>query len=434
MVWTNVQHILTHGMASNLVADWVDCIELKTSRCLYLRGTMKLASRIIHAGRDKKWAGYSVNVPVVRASTVVFDSMAQMQHATAHRAQQVPYYGRRGTQTHFAFSDAICALEGGAGCALYPSGAAAISGALLSFLQAGDHLLMVDTVYEPTRALCDQLLKGYGIETTYYDPLIGDGIAALIQANTKVIFLESPGSLTMEVMDVPRIAAIAHQHDIVVMLDNTWASPILCQPFAMGVDISIQAATKYIVGHSDVMLGIASATSTHWPRLREHSYLMGYCASADDVYLAARGLRTLGVRLAQHEKNALIVARWLVQQPEVVHVRHPALADCPGHAEFVRDFSGSNGLFSFVLQPASVAAVTAMVDGMALFKMGFSWGGFESLIVVNSNLQRIRSATRWPYTGPLVRLHIGLEDVDDLIADLAAGLARYRAFLSAEVR
>jgi len=388
---------------------------------------MKVATRIVHAGREKKWAGYSVNVPVVRASTVVFDNMAEMKHAVRHRGEQVPYYGRRGTQTHFAFSDAVCALEGGAGCALYPSGAAAISGALLAFLKTGDHLLMVDAAYEPTRALCDKVLKPLGIETTYYDPLIGAGIAALIRPNTRVIYLESPCSLTMEVQDVPAICAVAKAHNIVTILDNTWASPILCQPFAMGVDISIQAATKYICGHSDVMLGTASANAKHWPQLREHSYLLGYCASADDVYLAARGLRTLGVRLAQHERNTLQVVEWLAQQPEVAAILHPALPQHPGHALFKRDFSGSNGLFSFVLQQGDLAAVTAFVEGMQHFKMGFSWGGYESLVLANLDVQALRSVTTWPYAGPLIRLHIGLEDPADLIADLAAAFQRLRA-------
>jgi len=388
---------------------------------------MKVATRIVHAGREKKWAGYSVNVPVVRASTVVFDNMAEMKHAVRHRGEQVPYYGRRGTQTHFAFSDAVCALEGGAGCALYPSGAAAISGALLAFLKTGDHLLMVDAAYEPTRALCDKVLKPLGIETTYYDPLIGAGIAALIKPNTRVIYLESPCSLTMEVQDVPAICAVAKAHNIVTILDNTWASPILCQPFAMGVDISIQAATKYICGHSDVMLGTASANAKHWPQLREHSYLLGYCASADDVYLAARGLRTLGVRLAQHERNTLQVVEWLAQQPEVAAILHPALPQHPGHALFKRDFSGSNGLFSFVLQQGDLAAVTAFVEGMQHFKMGFSWGGYESLVLANLDVQALRSVTTWPYAGPLIRLHIGLEDPADLIADLAAAFQRLRA-------
>ncbi len=387
---------------------------------------MKKPTQIIHAGRDKQWAGYSVNVPVVRASTVVFDSFAEMRHAVKHRGDQVPYYGRRGTQTHFAFSDAVCALEGGAGCALYPSGAAAISGALLAFLKTGDHLLMVDAAYEPTRAFCDKVLAPLGIQTTYYDPLIGAGISALIQPNTKVIYLESPCSLTMEVQDVPAICAIAKQHGIVTMLENTWASPILCRPFEMGVDISIQAATKYICGHSDVMLGTASANEQHWPQLREHSYLLGYCASADDVYLAARGLRTLGVRLAQHQQNARQVLAWLAEQPDVEVILHPELPSHPGHAEFMRDFSGGNGLFSFVLKQADQAALERFVEGMQHFKMGFSWGGYESLIITNSNIQALRSATRWPYRGPLVRLHIGLEDPADLIADLAAAFARLR--------
>ncbi len=385
---------------------------------------MKVATRIVHAGRARKWAGYSVNVPVVRASTVVFDSMAEMKHAVRHRGEQVPYYGRRGTQTHFAFSDAVCELEGGAGCALYPSGAAAISGALLAFLKTGDHLLMVDAAYEPTRALCDKVLKPLGIETTYYDPLIGAGIAALIRPNTRVIYLESPCSLTMEVQDVPAICAVAKAHNIVTMLDNTWASPILCQPFELGVDISIQAATKYICGHSDVMLGTASANARHWPQLREHSYLLGYCASADDVYLAARGLRTLGVRLAQHQRNTLQIIEWLAKRPEIETILHPALPQHPGHDLFVRDFSGSNGLFSFVLKQGDLAAVTAFVEGMQHFKMGFSWGGYESLVLANLDVQALRTATLWPYKGPLIRLHIGLEDPTDLIADLSAAFDR----------
>ncbi len=391
---------------------------------------MKIASKIVHAGRDKKWTGYSVNVPVVRASTVVFETVSELKHATAKRGEQVPYYGRRGTQTHFAFSDAICELEGGAGCALYPCGAAAISGALLAFLQSGDHLLMVDSVYEPTRALCDKLLKNLGIETTYYDPLIGAGIKALIRPNTKVIFLESPGSITMEVQDVPAICAVAKQHNVLVMLDNTWASPVLFKPFAHGVDVSIQAATKYIVGHSDVMLGTASANEKYWPQLREASYLLGYCASADDVYLAARGLRTIGVRLAQHQQNTAQVLAYLQQRPEIARILHPSLPDHPGHAEFTRDFSGSNGLLSLVLKQGDAKAVTAFVEGMQFFKMGFSWGGYESLVTFNLNLQSIRTATLWPYTGPVIRLHIGLEDPTDLIADLAAAFERFNNTLA----
>lgn len=388
---------------------------------------MKKNTQLIHAGRSKQWTGSAVNPPLVRASTIVFDTMQELREATKQRGNRVPYYGRRGTQTHFAFQEAMCELEGGVGCALYPCGAAAVSGALLAFLKQGDHLLMVDSVYEPTRALCDKLLAGLGIETTYYDPLIGAGIAALIKPNTRMIFLESPGSLTMEVQDIPAICAVARARQIITVLDNTWASPILCQPFELGVDISIQAATKYIIGHSDVMLGTASATEQHWPQLREHSYLMGYCASADDVYAASRGLRTLGVRLKQHEQNALQVAQWLAQRPEVETVRHPAFADHPGHQQFKRDFSGSNGLFSFVLKQGSQQQVAAFIEGMQHFKMGFSWGGYESLITATFNVQALRQASHWPYSGPLIRLHIGLEDPEDLVADLAAAFTRFHA-------
>ena len=386
---------------------------------------MQKQTKLIHAGRAKKYTGYAVNPPLVRASTIVFDTFSELKQATLQRGNRVPFYGRRGTDTHFALQDAICELEGGAGCALYPCGAAAVSGALLAFLQSGDHLLMVDSVYEPTRALCDKLLKGFGIETTYYDPQIGAGIAGLIKANTKVIFLESPGSLTFEMQDIPAICAVAQQHSIVTVLDNTWASPILCQPFEMGVDISIQAATKYIVGHSDVMLGTASANEKHWPRLREHSYLMGYCASADDAYTALRGLRTLAVRMQQHQQSALTVANWLENRPEVDTVLHPALPSHPGHAIFQRDFSGSNGLFSFVLKQGSQQQVEAFIEGMSHFKMGFSWGGYESLVTATMKVQNLRTASNWPYSGPLIRLHIGLEHVDDLLEDLTAAFTRF---------
>ncbi|MFT6985059.1 MAG: cystathionine beta-lyase [Psychromonas sp.] len=391
---------------------------------------MKKETQIISAGRDKKWTKGVVNPPVFRASTMLFDTMEEMRFAAKNRTNGEMFYGRRGGPTHFAFQAAIAELEGGVGCALYPSGSAAISGALLSFLQAGDHLLMVDSVYEPTRALCEGLLAGFGIETTYYDPLIGAGIGDLIKPNTKVLFLESPGSVTMEIQDVPTLSAIAHQHDLIVMLDNTWASPINSRPFEMGVDISIQAATKYIVGHSDVMIGTATANEKHWPQLRENSYLMGQCTSPDDVYLASRGLRTLGVRMAQHEKNALQVANWLATRPEVDHLRHPAFATCPGHEFFKRDFSASNGLFSFVLKEGNLKSVTALVENMRYFKMGFSWGGYESLILGVFDIDKIRSATKWDSSKPLIRLHVGLENVDDLIADLEAGFNRFNAALA----
>lgn len=386
---------------------------------------MKKETQIVSLGRDKKWTKGVINPPVFRASTVIFDTMEEMRFATKNRANGEMFYGRRGTPTHFAFQAAIAELEGGVGTALYPSGSAAISGALLSFLKAGDHLLMVDSAYEPTRDLCDKLLKGFGIDTTYYDPMIGADIATLIQPNTKVLFLESPGSITMEVQDVPTLSRIAHQHNMVVMLDNTWASPINSRPFEMGVDISIQAATKYIVGHSDVMLGTATANSEHWDQLRENSYLMGQCTSADDVYLASRGLRTLGVRMAQHEQNALKVANWLASRPEVDHIRHPAFVSCPGHKFFKRDFSASNGLFSFVLKQGNLKSVTALVENMEHFKMGFSWGGYESLILGVFGIDKLRTATHWDSSKPLIRLHIGLENSDDLIDDLARAFERF---------
>jgi len=391
---------------------------------------MKKETAIIHAGRDKKWTHGLVNPPILRASTILFDTIDEMNFAAKNSTKGKMIYGQRGTSTHFAFQQAMTELEGGVGCALYPSGLAAIVGALLSFLKAGDHLLMVDSAYEPTRVLCDNLLKGYGIQTTYYDPLITSDIENLIQKNTKVLFLESPGSITMEIQDVPTLAKIAHQHGITVMLDNTWASPINSKPFLMGVDISIVAATKYIVGHSDVLMGIATANETHWEMLCQNSYLLGYCISPDDVYLAARGLRTVSVRMAQHEKNALQVATFLSLRQEVDHIRHPAFANCPGHEVFKRDFNGSNGLFSFVLKRGSQQAIHAFVENMSHFKIGFSWGGFESLILYVSNIDKIRTATHWDNSKPLIRLHIGLENVSDLIEDLDNAFVRYNQVLN----
>ncbi|PMH46716.1 cystathionine beta-lyase [Vibrio sp. 10N.286.49.B3] len=387
----------------------------------------KKQTTLITAGRDKKWTNGVVNPPVQRASTVVFNSVAEKHQATLNRANKTLFYGRRGTNTHFALQDAMVEVEGGAGCALYPCGTAAIANAILSFVKTGDHILMVDTCYEPTRDFCDTMLQKMGIETTYYAPTIGADISELIRPNTTVLFTESPGSITMEVQDIPTLAAIAHQHDIVVMLDNTWAAGVNFSPFDFGVDISIQAATKYIVGHSDVMIGTAIANEKHWDQLREQSYLMGQCISPDDAYLALRGLRTLDVRLRQHETSSLKVAQWLASRPEVDHVRHPALDSCPGHEFFARDFTGGNGLFSFVLKTTNPKATTALLDGMTHFSMGYSWGGFESLILANEpkSFNSLRTVANPNFTGTLIRLHIGLEDVDDLIADLEAGLERY---------
>ena len=385
----------------------------------------RVETQVVSLGRNKKWTNGVINTPVIRASTVAFENMDDLRKASKNKADGEMFYGRRGTPTHFAFQSAIAELEGGAGTALYPSGAASISSVLLSFLSQGDHLLMVDTAYEPTRDLCDKILARYGIETTYYDPLIGNDIKHLIQPNTKVLFLESPGSLTMEVQDVPTLCEIAHQHGLITILDNTWASPINSRPFNMGIDISIQAATKYITGHSDVMLGTATANEKYWRQLQENSYLLGQCTSADDIYLAARGLRTLSIRLAQHEKNALVIANWIKARPEVDHIRHPAFDSCPGHEFFKRDFSASNGLFSIVLKQGTRAAIDALVKDMSHFKIGFSWGGFESLIMPVSGLNSIRTATTWDTSKPLIRLHIGLENTDDLIEDLERAFDRF---------
>ncbi|PQJ60089.1 cystathionine beta-lyase [Vibrio chagasii] len=388
-------------------------------------------TKLITAGRDKKWTNGVVNPPVQRASTVVFNSVEEKRKATINRANKTLFYGRRGTNTHFAFQDAMVEVEGGAGCALYPCGTAAISNAILSFVETGDHILMVDTCYEPTRDFCDTIMKKMGVETTYYEPTIGEGIKELIKPNTKVLFTESPGSITMEVQDVPTLARIAHEHDIIVMLDNTWAAGVNFSPFDFGVDISIQAATKYIVGHSDVMLGTAVANEKCWDHLREQSYLMGQCVSPDDAYLGLRGIRTLDVRLRQHAESSLKVAKWLETRPEVDHVRHPALESCPGHEFFKRDFTGGNGLFSFVLKNTNTQATTALLDGMKHFSMGYSWGGFESLVLANepSSFNSLRTVANPNFDGTLIRVHIGLEDVDDLIADLEAGLDRYSALV-----
>ncbi|MDN3613098.1 cystathionine beta-lyase [Vibrio gallaecicus] len=388
-------------------------------------------TKLITAGRDKKWTNGVVNPPVQRASTVVFNTVEEKHKATVNRANKTLFYGRRGTNTHFAFQDAMVEVEGGAGCALYPCGTAAISNTILSFVKTGDHLLMVDTCYEPTRDFCDTMLKKMGVETTYYAPTIGEGIRDLIQENTTVLFTESPGSVTMEVQDIPTLSRIAHETDIVVMLDNTWAAGVNFSPFEFGVDISIQAATKYIVGHSDVMLGTAVANEKCWEQLREQSYLMGQCVSPDDAYLGLRGIRTLDVRLRQHAESSLKVAKWLQSRPEVDHVRHPALETCPGHQFFNRDFTGGNGLFSFVLKSSYPRATTALLDGMKHFSMGYSWGGFESLILANEpkSFDSLRTVAHPQFEGTLIRVHIGLEDVNDLIADLERGLERHNALV-----
>ena len=385
------------------------------------------ATRVVGAGRRPEWTGGIVNPPVWRASTILYDSVADLRAAAGRDTHHRLFYGRRGTPTQWSLADALTELEPGAHATfLYPSGVAAVAAALLSVLSPGDELLLVDSAYDPTRALADGLLKRMGITTRYYDPLVGGGIADLISERTRAVFLESPGSLTFEVQDVPAIAAAAHARDCAVIMDNTWATPLHFRALEHGVDLSILACTKYVVGHSDAMLGSVTATPERWARLRDTSFQLGQHVGPDDAWLGSRGLRTMAVRLKQHETSALRVAQWLESRPEVAEVLHPALPSHPGHSLWRRDFRGASGLFSFVLAGGNDAGRAALIDGLDLFGIGYSWGGFESL-ALPVDPHRHRTATTRDWAGPLVRLQIGLEDPDDLIADLEAGLARWRA-------
>lgn len=387
-------------------------------------GGKRPATQVVTSGRRREWTAGIVNPPVWRASTILYDDVAALDAATRNPDAQL-YYGRRGTPTQWSLAEALTELEpGAAGTKLYPSGVAAVATALMAVLRPGDELLMVDSAYEPTRNFCRNILKPFGITTRYYDPLVGAGIADLIGPNTRAIFLESPGSLSFEVQDVPAITAIARQRGLTTLIDNTWATPLYFQALSHGVDISILACTKYIVGHSDVMIGSVTTTAEYWDRLKSTTYSFGQCVSPDDAWLAARGLRTLSVRLAQHDAAARKVAQWLADQPEVACVLHPALPSCPGHDAWKRDFTGATGLFTFVLNGKNRAAAAAMIDGLELFGIGYSWGGFESL-ALPVDPTPIRTARAWQAQGPAIRLHIGLEDPDDLIADLAAGVARF---------
>ena len=372
-------------------------------------------------GRDPAANHGVVNPPVYHASTVLYESTAALEAATTGpREYGKTYYGRFGTPTTFALQDALAALERGHRTYLFGSGKAAIVAALLAFAKSGDHVLISDSAYGPTRALARGLLARIGVEATFYDPRAGAGIAEKIRDRTSVVFAESPGSLTFEVQDLPALAEAAHAAGAVLIVDNTWASPLLCQPLALGADVSIQAATKYIVGHSDAMLGAVTATEARVEPVRRIFEELGAAPGPDDCYLALRGLRTLGVRLRRHEETGLRLARWLCARPEVRRVLHPALEDDPGHALWKRDFSGASGLFGVVLEPASEAAVAVFLDGLALFGLGYSWGGYESL-ALPTHPHRIREATTWDPSCPTLRLHAGLEDADDLIADLDRG-------------
>jgi cystathionine beta-lyase len=387
---------------------------------------MKKNSLLVHAGRHPERYHGAVNPPVYHASTILHSSVAAME-ASGKKPFEGVRYGRFGTPTTFAFEEAVAAVEGGIKAIAMPSGLAAITGTLMALLKAGDHLLMVDSTYAPTRGFCDKVLAGLGIETTYYDPCIGAGIETLIRPNTRVVFTESPGSLTFEVQDIPAIAEIAHRHGALVAMDNTWGV-LNFQPFTKGVDVSIQACTKYVVGHADAMLGsITVADEDLWLRIKTSVAAFGHSPGTEEMFLGLRGLRTLGVRLKHHAATALKLTAWLRERPEVAEVMYPPLPGDAHHELWKRDFSGACGLFGVVLRPAAKAAVDAMLDGYTHFNLGYSWGGFESLVIPTTGHAITRTASRWEPAGPSLRFHAGLEDADDLIADLEAGFARLKA-------
>jgi cysteine-S-conjugate beta-lyase len=375
-------------------------------------------TRLVRAGRAKTLTGPFVNPPVVHASTVLFDSVAEMN------APSTPYtYGRRGTPTSAALASALAELDGAAGAVLCPSGLNAIAVSILAFVEAGDHVLIADSVYGPARTFADSVLSRLGISVAYYDPLLGAGMSALLNERTRLVYVESPGSHTMEMQDIPAIADAAHRGGAVVVVDNTWATPLLCRPLALGADVALLSATKYIGGHADIMLGAVTANEACWPKLRQVHGAMGICVGPDDIYLGLRGLRTMEIRLRRHMESALAVASWLSRQTDVARVLHPALPGDPGHELWRRDMAGASGLFSIVLRGWSEAETADFLDGLALFGLGYSWGGFESL-AIPSDRGLVRTAKPWQAEGPLVRIHIGLEDPDDLIADLEEGLRR----------
>ena len=378
---------------------------------------LKQPTEIIEGGRRKEWRGRLVNVPVERASTILFDSVAELN---ASKPALGSYrYGLQGTATHWALSDAMTQLEpGAAGTALYQNGLAAITGPLLALLSQGDELLVPDNVYGPTRKFCDTVLQRFGIATRYYDPLVGTGIDELIGPNTRLVLLESPGSLTMEVQDVPGMCEVCRRRGVVTLLDNTWATPMFFPALAAGVDISMLAGTKYVGGHADVLVGTATATAAYYDRIQTPAWDLGFAVSPDDAWLASRGLRTMAVRLKQHEEGALKVAHWLKSRREVGLMLHPAFPECPGHEYWRRDYRGSSGLFTFELKGCSAQQRTAFIDALEIFGIGYSWGGFESLVLP---VDPHRTVTKAPAQN-LIRLHIGLEDPDDLIADLAEAL------------
>ncbi len=379
------------------------------------------ATRLVATGRDKAITGPFVNPPTVHASTVLFDSVAEMYSGEARYT-----YGRRGTPTINALGEAIAEMENAEGTVLCPSGLSAISTAILALASAGDHVLLPDSIYHPGRHFADTVLTRMGVEVTYYAPTIGEALAELMQANTRVVYVESPGSNTMEMQDIPAIAAVAHTRGAFVVADNTWATPIYSRPLDLGADVAVLSATKYIGGHSDLMMGTVSARGEVLSAIRRYHGAVGLCVAPDDAFLALRGLRTIEVRLARHRDSALKVAAWLEARPEVARVLHPGLESDPGHALWQRDTSGSSGLFSFVLNGGTEDDAARVLDALKLFGLGYSWGGFESLATIGSHgLTRVVSPP--DAAGPIIRLHIGLEDPDDLIADLEQALANWTA-------
>ena len=380
---------------------------------------------VTHSGRDPRRYGGLVNTPVFRGSTVLFPDVESYE-GRDHDDYKAMRYGIYGTPTTFALEEAVAELEGGHLSVAVPSGLAAIVAAIAAFVKSGDHILIVDSCYGPTRNFCERRLKPNGVEVEYYDALIAGGIAQLIRPNTALVFCEAPGSLTFEMQDIPAIAAAAHAKNVPVLADNTWGTPYFFRSFERGVDVSIHAGTKYIAGHSDTLIGFITTTKPYWLKVRRTVADYGYCVSPDDCFLALRGLRTIGVRMRHQQQSALKIARWLESRPEVARVLYPALESDPGHAIWKRDFTGAASLFGVILKPASGNATAAMINALKLFGIGSSWGGFESL-AIRADVTRYRTATKWDPGGPLVRFHIGLEDPDDLIADLEQGLAALKA-------
>ncbi len=392
---------------------------------------MKSDTKVTTLGRDPEANFGVVNPPVYHASTILFPSLEAYDAAQKTKTKNQMRYGRYGTPTTFALQDAIAELEGGYACFAVGSGAAAVLSALMAFTKAGDHVLCVDSAYGPTRHACNTILKRYGVETTYYDPAIGAGIADLIRPNTTLCMMESPGSVTFEVQDVPAIAAACKARGVATAIDNTWATPLYFRPLEHGVDVSIMAATKYIVGHSDVMMGVLTVrTQAIYDAVRPTVDTLAAPSGPDDQYLAMRGLRTMALRLKQHHQTGLTLARWFQAQPEVTRVMHPALPGDPSHALWQRDFSGASGLFGFVMKPVARKALAALIDDLELFGLGASWGGFESLILPQ-DVRASRTATQWTDPGQIVRIHAGLEAPEDLIADLERGFARMRKAVAA---